>query len=226
MNKSEPPDSPAAWIDSIAEIVPEHLRAAYYRDMHHCHTLNDSDEMLKIMNVVGWTTVIMAQVPARIAAEIGKLDRILRDNFEGQQRVHQRLDKVFDDLVERVSAETVANQLYESLRQQFVETMIPQTGRALAAVAGQIGETAVRLERTTPKIVMVHKQVASEAMAAMRQMHSEISAVTSTARQATAELSRTFLHQYRWALGVFVVLALILGLLFGIYIDRSGFLPR
>lgn len=226
MTKSEPPDSTGVWINSIAELVPEHLRAAYYRDMHHCHSLNDSDEMLKIMNIVGWTTVIMAQVPARIAADIGKLDRIFRDNFDGRQRVHERLDKVFDDLVERVSAETIANQLYESLRQQFVETKIPQTGRALAVVADQIGAATGRLERTTPKIVMVQKQVASEAMAAVRQMHSEISAVTATARQATAELSRTFLHQYRWALGLFLVLALFLGLLFGIYVDRSGFLPR
>jgi uncharacterized integral membrane protein len=55
-------------------------------------------------------------------------------------------------------------------------------------------------------------------------MKSAISEVTATARGATAELSSTFLHEYRWALGVLLVLALVLGLLFGIFLERAGYL--
>jgi len=226
MTESEPSDSTAELIDSIAEIVPEHLRAAYYRDMHHCRALHESDEMLKIMKVIGWNTVLTAQVPARIAAEIGTLDRVFRDNFEAQQRIHQRLERVCDDLVERVSAEAIANQLYESLRQQFVKSTIPQTGQALAVVSDQIKSAVDGLERATPKIIRAHQWAASEAQKAMNQMKAEISQATAAARQATAELSSAFLHEYRWALGVLLVLAGILGLLFGIYLDRSGLLPR
>ena len=226
MSESQSPENGLLEeLDSIAEILPEQKRAAFYRDMHHYYSLKESDEMLKIMKIIGWDIVIAAQVPVRIAAEIKKLEQIFREQFEAQQRIYERLDGVFDDLVERVSAETIANQLYESLRQQFVETTIPQTGRALAAVAERIEGVIGRLEQDTPKIMRAHKQVASETMGAIREIKSEISAVTATARQATTELSRTFLHQYRWALGFFVVLALTLGLLFGIYMDRSGFLP-
>jgi hypothetical protein len=227
MSESESPDSARSeMIDSIAEIVPVHLRAAYYRDMLHYHSLTDSDEMLMILKTIGWHALITAQVPARIEAGVGKLDRSLRGNAEAQQAIHQRLDHVFDELVERVSAEAIANQLYESLRQQFVKSTIPQTGQALAVAAGQIKGAVDGLERITPKIVIAHKRAASEALEAMRQMKSEISEAAAAARQATAELSSTFLHEYRWALGMLLVLAGILGLLFGVYIDRAGYLPR
>ena len=226
MSEEEPPDSTAALIDSIAEIVPDHLRAAFYRDMMHSHSLNQSDEMLKIMKTIGWHTVITIQVPARIAAQIGTLDRSLRDNAEAQQRIHQLFERVWEELVGRVSAEAIANQLYESLRQQFVKSTIPHTGQALAVVSEQIKGAVAGLEGATPKIVLAHKWAASEGQKAMRQMKAEIAEATAAAHQATAELSSTFQHEYRWGLGVLLALALFLGLLFGLYIDRAGLLPR
>jgi ferritin-like protein len=226
MTGSESPDSIAELIDSAAEGVPDHLRAAYYRDMHYLHSLSHSDEMLRILKTIQWNSVIAVQVPARIAAEAGKLDRSLRDNVAALQQVHQRLDRLSDELVGRVSAEAIANHLYESLRQQFVKSTIPQTGKALAVIAEQIKQAVVGLEQVTPKIVAVHKHAAIEAQQAIRQMKSEISEVTASARQATAELSRTFLHEYRWALGVLLVFAAFLGFWLGILAVRSGYWPK
>jgi hypothetical protein len=226
MTESESPDSTAEIIDSIAEGVPDHLRAAYYRDMRVLHSLSASDEMLRILKVIQWNSVIALQVPARIAAEIGKLDRSLRDNVEALQQVHERLEHLSDELVERVSAEAIANQLYESLRQQFVKSTIPQTGKALTVTAGQVKEAVAGLEEVTPKIVAAHKHAAGAALQAVREMKSEISEVAATARQATAELSRTFLHEYRWALGLLVVFAALLGFWLGILAVRSGYWPK
>lgn len=226
MTESESPDSTAEIIDSIAEGVPDHLRAAYYRDMRVLHSLSASDEMLRILKVIQWNSVIALQVPARIAAEVGKLDRSLRDNVEALQQVHEHLDHLSDELVGRVSAEAIANQLYESLRQQFVKSTIPQTGKALVVTAGQVKEAVAGLEQVTPKIVAAHRHAAIGAEQAIGQMKSEISEVTATARQATAELSRTFLHEYRWALGVLLVLAAFLGFWLGVLAVRSGYWPR
>ena len=226
MTESESPDSTAEMIDSIAEGVPDHLRAAYYRDMRVLHSLSASDEMLRILKVIQWNSVIALQVPARIAAEVGKLDRSLRDNVEALQQVHEHLDHLSDELVGRVSAEAIANQLYESLRQQFVKSTIPETGKALAVTAGQVKEAVAGLEEVTPKIVAAHKHAAGAALQAVREMKSEISEVAATARQATAELSRTFLHEYRWALGLLVVFAALLGFWLGILVVRSGYWPK
>jgi hypothetical protein len=226
MTESESPDSTAEMIDSIAEGVPDHLRAAYYRDMRVLHSLSASDEMLRILKVIQWNSVIALQVPARIAAEVGKLDRSLRDNVEALQQVHEHLDHLSDELVGRVSAEAIANQLYESLRQQFVKSTIPQTGKALTVTAGQVKEAVAGLEEVTPKIVAAHKHAAGAALQAVREMKSEISEVAATARQATVELSGTFLHEYRWALGLLVVFAALLGFWLGILAVRSGYWPK
>jgi hypothetical protein len=224
------PQPPAAkekdLVDIIAEALPMEQRAGYYREMRYLHMLSESDEMLRILRTIQWHTVIALEVPAKLAVHAQKLDRGLRDNAEAQQRIHQRLEDVCDDLVERVSAGAIANQLYESLRQQFVESTIPQTGQTLAVVAKLIKQALADLEQATPKIVAAHRHAALEARQTMGEMKSAISDATTTARQATAELSRTLLHQYRWALGVFVALAGVLGLLFGIYLDRAGLLPR
>jgi len=222
MTESESPDSTAEMIDSIAEGVPDHLRAAYYRDMRVLHSLSASDEMLRILKVIQWNSMIALQVPARIAAEVGKL----RDNAEALRQVHERLEHLSDELVERVSAESIANQLYESLRQQFVKSTIPQTGKALTITAGQVKEAVAGLEQVTPKIVAAHKHAAGATLQAVREMKSEISEVAATARQATAELSGTFLHEYRWALGLLVVFAALLGFWLGILAMRSGYWPK
>jgi hypothetical protein len=150
MTESESPDNIAELIDSVAEGVPDHLRAAYYRDMRYLHVLSASDEMLRILKTIQWNSVVVLQVPARIAAEAGKLDRSLRDNVEALQQVHERLEHLSDELVERVSAEAIANQLYESLRQQFVKSTIPQTGKALTVTAGQVKEAVAGLEQVNP----------------------------------------------------------------------------
>ena len=226
MTGAEAQDGIEEMIDSVAEGLPDHLRAAYYRDMRYLHSLSESDELLRILKTIQWNSVVAVQVPARIAAEAGKLDRGLRDNAAAFQQVHQRLDRLSDELVGRVSAEAIANHLYESLRQQFVKSTIPQTGKALTNVAGQVKQAVGGLEQVTPKIVAAHRHAALTAEQAISQMKSEISEVTATARQATAELSRTFLHEYRWALGVLLVLAAFLGFWLGVLAVRSGYWPR
>lgn len=226
MTESESPYSIAELIDSAAEGVPDHLRAAYYRDMHHLHSLSESDEMLRILKTIQWNSVIALQVPARIAAEVGKLDRSLRENVVALEQVHERLEHLSDQLVGRVSAEAIANQLYESLRQQFVKSTIPHTGKALAAIAGQFRQAVDGFGKATPKIVAAHEYAAREAQQAIRQTKSEISEINAAARQATAELSRTFLHEYRWALGVLLVFAALLGFWFGVLAVRSGYWPK
>ena len=227
MTEPEPAGGPNSdLIDSIADALPADRRAGYYREMRHLRSLPENDEMLRILRIMQWHAAIAVEVPARMAAERAKLDDILRDSIEASQQVSQRLDRLSDELVGKVSAEAIANHLYESLRQQFVRSTIPQTGQALAVVAGQIQESVADLERTTPKIVIAHKRAASEALEAMRQMKSEISEATATARQAIADLSSTYLHEYRWALGVFLVLAALLGFWFGIFVVRAGYWPK
>jgi len=212
-------------IDSIANALPAERRAGYYREMRHLRSLPENDEMLRILRIMQWHTAIAVEVPGRMAAEREKLDGSLHDAIQVSQQMLQRLDRLSVELVSEVSAEEIARHLYESLRQQFIQSTIPQTGRALAVVAGKIQESVDGLAETTPRILAAHEFAAHQVQRATGEMQSAISNVTATAREAMAELSSTFLHQYRWALGILILVALTLGLLSGIFLDRAGYLP-
>ena len=63
-------------------------------------------------------------------------------------------------------------------------------------------------------------------MASLEGATPKIAAVTDTSRQAIAALSKTFLHTYRWALLVFLVLAALLGFWGGVLAVQSGYLAK
>ena len=56
-------------IDRIAESLPADVRADYYREMRHCRSLPENDEMLRILRVMQFLVVLMVDVPERITTE-------------------------------------------------------------------------------------------------------------------------------------------------------------
>ena len=44
-------------IDRIANALPEEVRADYYREMRHCRTLPENDEMLRILRAMQFLTL-------------------------------------------------------------------------------------------------------------------------------------------------------------------------
>jgi methyl-accepting chemotaxis protein len=212
-------------IDSIANGMPAERRAAYYREMRHFRSLPHDDEMLHIVSIQQFPMLMMVEIPQRLAIEREKLERATGECMVALQRTNERLARLPDEVAGGISPEAIAEKINESLRQQFLKSTIPQTGQALTAVAGEIKQAVAGLQQGTTKIVAAHRHAAHEALSAVKEIKSAISEVTTTARQATAELSSTYLHEYRWALGVLLVLALVLGLLFGIFLEGSGYLP-
>ena len=56
-------------IDRIANALPAELRADYYRELRHCRSLPENDEMLRILRVMQFLVVLMVDVPGRITTE-------------------------------------------------------------------------------------------------------------------------------------------------------------
>ena len=54
-------------IDRIANALPDELRADYYRELRHCRSLPENDEMLRILRVMQFLVVLTVQVPDRMA---------------------------------------------------------------------------------------------------------------------------------------------------------------
>src|ERR1700730_15268096 len=143
----------ADFIDDIAELLPAEQRPLWYRDMAHLRRLPADDEMLRIARAMGFLTLVTRQTPAQIANERERLATILdhsvkaiqsarKDMVSLHQQLEERLTQLPAEISEGISPLAIAARLSESLRQQFVESGIPETAQALAVVSKQTKQVA------------------------------------------------------------------------------------
>jgi hypothetical protein len=61
MNEIMPPDNPEGpdLIDRIANALPDNVRSDYYRELMHCRSLPQNDEMLRILRAMQFLTLLM-----------------------------------------------------------------------------------------------------------------------------------------------------------------------
>jgi predicted TIM-barrel fold metal-dependent hydrolase len=136
-------------IDRIANFVPAEVRAAFYRELRHCRSLPQNDEMLRIIRAMQFLVLIMVKLPEQMAMErerleqiVSRSERLLNDVHEfvdeATRQIDQRLAQISADIAKALNPQAVAAQINENLRQQFIKTTIPETADALAVNAAQI----------------------------------------------------------------------------------------
>lgn len=212
-------------IDRIAEALPVEVRADYYRELRHCRSLPENDEMLRILRAMQFLTLLIEQAPTRLASERGKLDHCLTECVTALQKIHERLDRLPSEVASGISPQAIAANINESLRQQFLQSTIPQTGEALAVVGAQIKRAVADFQQTAAKISSAHQSAASDADRAVRNIDSAISCASESARKATVVLTNTYIHEYRWSVSVLVVVAVIAGMILGVTFDNWRLSP-
>jgi hypothetical protein len=205
-------------IDRIADNLPAEVRADYYREMRHCRSLPENDEMLRILRAMQFLTLLIHQAPARLVTEREQLDLKLDGCVSALTNIETRLEALPEGVSSKIRPEQVAARINESLRQQFAETTIPQTGAALAVVAAQLQRSVAEFVRAASEINNKHEGAATSARAAVQSIESAINSATRTAREATAELSRTLLNLHWQILTIGAVVMFFLG-----WISKSYF---
>lgn len=205
-------------IDRIADNLPAEVRADYYREMRHCRSLPENDEMLRILRAMQFLTLLIHQAPARLATEREQLDLKLDGCVSALTTIESRLEALPEGVSSKIGPEQVAARINESLRQQFVETTIPQTGAALAVAAAQFQRSVAEFARAASEINNKYDGTATAARAAVQSIESAINSATRTAREATAEVSRTLLDLHWWILTIGAVIMFFLG-----WISKSYF---
>src|SRR6188768_2254184 len=130
LNNGLPAAQEPDLIDRIAQALPEGVRSDYYREMAHCRTLPENDEMLRILRAMQFLTVLIEQTPGRVATEREQLAEAMAHAISTIQATHEaglayqkqlevRLAKLPEEIAKGISAEAIAAKLNESLRQQF-----------------------------------------------------------------------------------------------------------
>src|SRR5215469_6113385 len=64
-------------IDRIANALPEQTRAEYYRELRHCRSLPENDEMLRLLRAMQFLVLLIEQAPTRVAEERERIDKLL-----------------------------------------------------------------------------------------------------------------------------------------------------
>jgi hypothetical protein len=218
-------------IDRIANALPESVRSDYYRELVHCRSLPENDEMLRILRAMQFLTLLMKQVPSDVTVErerleslftaaMKKIEENLRSCQTYQKLLDERLSRLPDQVKQGISPDIIAGKINESLRQQFVRSTIPQTAEALTLAAEQMKKTTTEFGRTAGHLTDSYSGVAAQAERSINEIRSSIGHAAQAAKLAAQELTGTFRYEYRWAISILSCLALILGIGIGMLFQQ------
>jgi len=214
------------FIDDIAELLPADQRPLWYRDMAHLRRLPADDEMLRIARAMGFLALVTRQTPGQIATEREKLATLLdhsikviqsarQDAVALHRQLEERLTQLPATIAEGISPAAIAAKLSESVRQQFVQSGIPETAQALAVVSKQTKQVAGEFDRSSKQLTDSYRGAASDARRALDEMRGSIEYATATAKQAAHDLTHTFLREYKWSVLALCTAALAVGFALG-----------
>jgi hypothetical protein len=214
------------FIDDIAALLPAEQRPLWYRDMAHLRRLPADDEMLRIARAMGFLALVTRQTPAQIAIERERIALILSDSVKAMQSARQdavalhrqleeRLTRLPEIIAEGMSPAAIAAKLSESLRQQFVQSGIPETAQALAVVSKQTRQIAGEFDQSSKQLTDSYRGAAGEARRALDELRGSIEYATASAKQAAHDLTHTFLSEYKWSVLVLCTAALAVGFALG-----------
>ncbi len=218
-------------IDRIANALPVEVRADYYREMRHCRSLPENDEMLRILRAMGFLVLLMVQAPERMATErlrfeeamagaLRTLQEICESSDAHRAQLDQRLVQLPADIAEGISPVAIAAIINESLRQQFVQSTIPATAEALAVAAVQIKKATAEFGRSANTLGDSYQGAAEGARKAIANLESTSSHAVSSTRRAANEFVSVFREEYRWSVYTLTGLALLVGIGVGMWYQR------
>ena len=219
-------------IDRIALALPEEVRAEYYRELLHCRSLPESDEMLRLLRAMQFLVLLIEQAPSRVAEERQRLDKLMATAMGNMSKINAasetyhsalqlKLKALPTDVADGIRPEAVASQINESLRQEFIRSTIPKTAEALGVVADRMKSVSSEFTATADALGHTYRGAAKDAQKAVASLKTEISQAADSAARFTSEVAETFSKAYRWMLFMVTGGALIIGLATGMMIERS-----
>jgi hypothetical protein len=225
------PDSEVDLVDRIAQDLPADVRAAYYRELNHCRSLPESDEMLRILRAMQFLTLLMRQVPEQVTAERARLETLFAEAVQelGQfverageycSTIEDRLTELPAAVAEGLRPEAVAREINESLRQQFAASTIPQTANAMTVAAVEMKTAVADFTKIAAAIHDQHRSAAAQARNTIDQMGSAVGRASSTAQHAAEQMSEAFHRELRWSIYTLVSLSAVLAFGLGMAFDR------
>jgi hypothetical protein len=217
--------APDDLFDDIAKLLDPSQREYFYQRMLYFRQLRPDDELLRIVEAIGFLALLIREAPHAVAFERERIATALTTTLASIQAVaaltqahHQQLEdrmaKLPAAIAEGISPGAIAHAITESLRQQFVHSGLPATAQALAVVAKQLTQATATLQRGADQLA-AETGAADEARRALNDIRTSLVHATEQARGAVATLGREFMADYRQAIALLCGGALLVGALLG-----------
>jgi hypothetical protein len=219
-------------LDRIANALPPDVRADYYREMRHLRSLPENDEMLRILRAMQFLSALIFDAPLRTATENEKLKGMFAEAFETlrelvqsmkaqQTQLDQRLAKLPHTVAAGLDPARIAASINESLRQQFLQSTIPETASALAVTGAQMKKSNVELMQTARELSDIHREIVGETRQAIVSLKSE----SSELKKEAANSKHVFDRGKRVLYSAILLFGLSTGLVLEYWFQRSFFPP-
>lgn len=216
--------------ERIAQLLDPSQRAYFYERMVYFRHLPPDDELLRLVEAIGFLAVIICAAPEAVATERAQITSALATSLATLQAVADRSAAYHRDLDTRLSilpaaiAEgihppAIAQAIAEHLRQQVAQTGLPVTANALALTAQELSE-ALAVAQQTVRSLGPWTQAATEARHSVEQVRTTVAQTAAEARATVTRLQAQFTADYRHALSLLCVAALVLGVFLGIEVQQ------
>jgi hypothetical protein len=216
----------AELIDRIANALPEDVKASYYREMLYMKELPKNDEMLRILRIMQFLTLLSVEVPGKLALEREKFQKLFLvvllklqgyecDNHNYLAQLNSLLTEFPKKIAEDINPAAIVATINESLKQEFLRSTIPETGKALRLVSQEMRSAMSEFSQTTHDLTNSYNGLTVDANKAIEKIGSAISNATTAAKNATKELAHSFQQHFKWALYALSGLALLVGISIG-----------
>lgn len=218
-------------IDRIANALPAGVRAEYYRELRHCRSLPENDEMLRLLRAMQFLVLLIEQAPSRVADERERLDVVLASAIESFTRVGEssdayhtalqmKLTALPSEIASGINPSLVAGKISEMLGHEFARSGIPKTAHALGEISEQMKRVSTEFAVTSDQLGSRYRGAAEEAKLAVASLKDEIFLASNAAARFTKEIAERSADSWRWSLYMVAAGALVVGLGFGMTFER------
>jgi hypothetical protein len=223
MTRPHTESSPDNLFDAIAQLLEPGQREYFYQRMLYFRHLRPEDELLRIVEALGFLALVIRDAPKAVAIEREQLATILASSIASIQATAQagqayhklledRLTRVPKEVLAGISPEAIARAIIESVRQQFVHSGLPATAEALTVVSHQLNQATGDVQRAAGQLAGC-SDIANRARIAIDEMTVSVDSAANTSQWAAMEVLHHFKVDYNWSLSLFCSGALLLGML-------------
>ena len=200
--------------------------------MAHLRQLAPNDEILHIVEAMGFLALVIRETPSLIAEERQHFDALLaasvhavRDTLESATAYHRllesRLRQLPDEIQGCIDPDVIAVKLTESLRQQFAQTGLPAVAQEIAAHASTLTAASKQLSTAIHQFSDPHSGACHWLQTALASMHADLNNAAGHLRS----LTRTLRQELFTALVVLCFGAGIIGFILGFLYAHSLLAP-